>query len=403
MILQRVAILVLLCTSAFAQSDPIGIAECDAFIAAYQTCARSPGVPDNLKAAIQQGVDSLTTSLRGQANRGGGRNGIAQQCTAMHASVRANVVSVFKCDFPVTAAVTAYEEAEKKKAEPPTPAQALANRETAKTNAYTGVQNRIVDFYNFNKWLNTFVEENKLILSGVKTSSSFQFVMPVSNVDRLLEQLRVVTTMPGSIPDVDPAAMKFQAALERLEPLVSMLSRYEKTRAYLDDNFKLAREKSPELVNALKDTSIAAENFTAVLFSWEMVRDEARVAKMPPDSLAQRLTVVSLAARRAIMANDTVNRANTAAFSTALTALATANTGLSELLRSLKPPADSDCSGYADRIDTMTGTGRDLLRAFRGAASVSNTSNAFISAFNSAVNNLNGCKRDEPRASVVEK
>lgn len=139
-------------------SEPIGAPGTNQFIAADQACARLPGVTDNFKA-----------SVRRQAGRSCDQDGIGERCTRMHASVRANVAAVVKCDFHTSPAVIAAEVAKKKKNEPPI---AEAPRDVAITrqmDEYTGAQNSIVTLYKLKRGLAKNRTSNRAILADVLT------------------------------------------------------------------------------------------------------------------------------------------------------------------------------------------------------------------------------------------
>ena len=201
-----------------------------------------------------------------------------------------------------------------------------------------------------------------------------------------LDLLRDAAALPGAVPGVDEAGAALLAAMEAVEPTIARMSRYQATREFKEDNFKLAREQHPAIVSGMKAVIQAADTFGTALFDRGMARDEARVGTLPAGSVPQRLLATSLAARRAVRAHDAVRpRANPAPLQTAVAALAASNAALLETLGSASPKPNSYCTGYSDYIDTMIGAGRDLVADLRGNSSLSDDSRKFIDAYNKSV------------------
>ncbi len=393
MTLARAALLCVFAAPALAQPGPIGVAECDTFIAAYQTCARTPGLPDDRRATVQEGVDTLTTTLKTQAGRWFGRGDMSKECLQLHATLRRSMVASYKCDFPTNAAVTAADATQQ--ADGASPEQSAERQRIAKENAYTATQNNFLARYKLSSYESEYLTDNRAVLTeGAKLPASPRFFFPVPTIDTATQSLADAVALPGTVPDIDPAANTLLAAMQTLAPIVSKLERYQTTQAYEDDHFKLARETTPAFLAALKATVQAAAAYQRALGQHEIARDQARIKSLPEGSLEQRLVQTSLAARGTVTAYRDLTRSNTAPFAEALGTLNTVGGTLAEAVKG----ADSACVIYSSGIDRLVGEGRDLLREMRGTSDPSRAAEGFISQYNTAVDDLNRCQRYGMRA-----
>ncbi len=67
--------------------EPIGVTECDQFIARYEECINS-NVPESARASVRTQIDAMRTAWRNAASTPQGRAGLAQGCRAAQESAR---------------------------------------------------------------------------------------------------------------------------------------------------------------------------------------------------------------------------------------------------------------------------------------------------------------------------
>ena len=293
-----------LCGPALAEdAAPVGIGTCDNFLTAYAQCLRSPGVPSDAKTAIQQGIDSLRASFRNAAAQGASaRASIGQQCTSSHETVRARMIEAFKCDFPAASAMPVAADAPAAEPAPSAPVAKAAIDPAIeiarKVNAYTKVQNDIVETHPMGKQLAEHVRNNERVLRlGTKLGANVWYLFGVDDFDRQIADLKEALAMPGAVPEIDPAAAALVSAMEAVNPVIQSLYRYQKTRDFKQDGFKLAMAQEKPLEDGMRGAMAASDRFSAALFDRRMAIDEHRVAAMTAWSLPQALLSTSLKTR----------------------------------------------------------------------------------------------------------
>lgn len=72
--------------------DKIGVAECDDFIAKYESCVNSK-VPESMRATVKTQLDAMRTSWRQAAATPQGKAGLAQGCKAAHEQAKTSLAS----------------------------------------------------------------------------------------------------------------------------------------------------------------------------------------------------------------------------------------------------------------------------------------------------------------------
>ena len=394
---RRLLAAVLACTLpgvALAQTSsddtPTGIAACDAFLKAYAQCAATPGLPGNVRDGIPGPYPpSAAVSATPQG-------------AAMQAPNACNCTAPCGRDwFKLTSATSLPRTAPPPQPDQP-PATASATRpapdpsqqEAAKANAWIKAQNRLAEWHHMERDLASYLQgTERMPKPGAKPNPNNWYDFGISGFGNVIEELRAAAALPGTIPEVDDAGANLLAALEAVDPIITRLSRYQTTREFKEDNYKLAREQHPILVARMKAAIKAADLFSTALFDRGMARDEQRVASLPKGSLQQRLMATSLSARRAVRQHDLLqSRADTKPLLAAITELSDNNGALLATLNATKPKPDSYCNSYSEYIDTMIGSGRDLARDIRSGSNPSDTSQAFIRAYNNSVDKMASCQ-----------
>ena len=392
--LRHVLILACAAPGAAMAADPTGLPSCNAFLQAYRQCAASPGIPEAARPGILQSIESMGSSFRdAAAGSERARRTIAAQCVQTHAAVRQSLVRSFNCDFPAPAEASAGANAGA--GSPAAAAPDPEQQETVKANAWVKAQNDLVQWNHMERDLASYLSGNERMLKpGAKPSPDNWYEFSIGNFDTVIARLRDAAALPGTVPGVDKAGAALLAALEDVNPVIKRLSRYQTTREFKEDNYKLAREQHPILVSGMKAAIQAADTFSSALFDRGMERDERRVGTLPKGSLEQRLLATSLSARRAVRQHDRLRpRADTAPMLAALAELSDNNKALLATLDAAAPKPDSSCTSYASYVDSMIGSGRDLARDIRGGSNPSSTSESFIRAFNRSVDYLTRCER----------
>ena len=394
---RRLLAAVLACTLpgvALAQTSsddtPTGIAACDAFLKAYAQCAATPGLPGNVRDGIAGAIPSLRSNFR---NAPRGRDAGAE-CLQLHGSMRQGLVQAYKCDFPAPDGIAAAAGPAPATAPATRPAPDPSQQEAAKANAWIKAQNRLAEWHHMERDLASYLQgTERMPKPGAKPNPNNWYDFGISGFGNVIEELRAAAALPGTIPEVDDAGANLLAALEAVDPIITRLSRYQTTREFKEDNYKLAREQHPILVARMKAAIKAADLFSTALFDRGMARDEQRVASLPKGSLQQRLMATSLSARRAVRQHDLLqSRADTKPLLAAITELSDNNGALLATLNATKPKPDSYCNSYSEYIDTMIGSGRDLARDIRSGSNPSDTSQAFIRAYNNSVDKMASCQ-----------
>ena len=368
---------------------PTGIAACDAFLKAYAQCAATPGLPGNVRDGIAGAIPALRSSFR---NAPRGRDSGAE-CLQLHGSMRQGLVQAYKCDFPApdgTAAATGPAPSAAPAAQPaPDPNQ----QEAVKANAWVKAQNDLAEWHHMERDLASYLQgTERMPKPGAKPNFNNWYDFGISGFGSVIEELRAAAALPGAVPEVDAAGASLLAALEAVDPIITRLSRYQTTREFKEDNYKLAREQHPVLVARMKAAIKATDLFSTALFDRGMARDEQRVASLPKGSLQQRLMATSLSARRAVRQHDLLQpRADTKPMLAAAAELSDNNTALLATLDATKPKPDSYCNSYSEYIDAMIGSGRDLARDIHDGSNPSSSSGAFIRAYNNSVDKMASC------------
>ncbi len=84
-------------TTTSSTGDKIGVAECDDFIAKYESCVNSK-VPEAARATVKAQLDAMRTSWRQAAATPQGKAGLAQGCKMAHDQARASM-SAYQCTW----------------------------------------------------------------------------------------------------------------------------------------------------------------------------------------------------------------------------------------------------------------------------------------------------------------
>lgn len=375
---------------------PTGIESCDAFLRAYAQCAATPGLPGNVRDSIAGAIPTLRSSFRGAPGSRAYRD-TGAECLQLHGALRQSLIENYKCDFPAPAAAAGSSSAGAAPAAQPAPGP--DQQEVAKANAWTEAQNDLAEWHHMERDLASYLQgAERMPRPGAKPNANNWYSFNVSGFGSVIEKLRAAAALPGTIREVDEAGAALLAALEAVDPIITRLSRYQATREFKEDNYKLAREQHPILVARMKAAIKAADLFGTVLFDRGMARDEQRVASLPKASLAQRLLATSLSARRAVRQHDLLQpRGDTAPMLAAVAELSNNNKALLATLDAAKPKPDSYCTSYSEEIDIMVGSGRDLARDIRGGGNPSDTSEKFVRAYNKSVDKMASCQEREAR------
>ena len=390
---------------------PVGIESCDAFLAAYAQCAASAGVPESVRPNIRQGINTMRESFRDAVVRNeAARPTVAHQCAQAHEAVRRSMVDAFACDFPVlqpasqallqapaptVAAGAPVRSATRATPPPPSPEA----QELAKVNAYIEAQNHLVRSHPLQRQLAEYRRDNERVLKlGTKLGANVWYHFGIVDVDGVIEELETAVALPGTIPEVDPQAARLLASLRELNPTLKALIRYQTTREFKQDGYRLAREQHPILVTRVEAAIKAMDAYGTALFERELARDERRAAALPEDAPARRLLATSLALRRAVQRFEALGpKADVAPFLAALGEVGRANTQLETSLDGMSPKANSSCTGYADTVARVIGHGRDVARDIRGRGDPSGPAQLFNDTYNRSVRDFESCQRSESR------
>ena len=394
-----------LCGPALAEeSASIGIGTCDNFLTAYAQCVQSPGVPSDAKAAIQQGIDNLRATFRSAAAQGpSARSSIGQQCTSSHELVRARMIEAFKCDFPPASAMPVVADAPASEPAPAPVTKAAVDpavESARKVNAYTKVHNDIVETHPMGKQLAEHIRNNERVLKlGTKLGANAWYLFEIDDFDRQIADLKEAMALPGPVPEIDPAASALVSAMETVNPVIQTLYRYQKTRDFKQDGFKLAMAQEKPLEDGMRSVMAASDGFSKALFERRMKIDERRVDAMAAGSLAQTLLSTSLKTRLLLRQYDSLGKpADVPAFVAAIDAVRTSNRTLMEVTGAMSPKANSYCAEYSEALDSLIGHGRDLADAVKAKQSAGDASAAFARDYNSSIDYYAKCLRDEARA-----
>jgi|GEM_PF-5495368 len=388
-------------------AQPVGIGVCDNFLAAYSQCAASSAVPEAARGAIQQGIDSMRTSFRSAAGQSAAaRESIRQQCVSSHDMVRTRMIEAFKCEFPAASAMPVVADAP---VQTPTPAPAAKAAAVAddpavsvakKVNAYTKVQNDIVETHPMGKQLAEHIRNNERVLKlGTKLGANAWYLFGIDDFDRQITDLKAAMAMPGSVPEVDPAAAGLLTAMEAVNPVIKELYRYQKTRDFKEDGFKLAMAREKPLEDGMRGAMAASDAFSTALFERRMGIDEARLAGLKTGSLAYGLLGTSLKTRVLLRRYDAMEKpADVPAFLSALDEVRASNKALMAIGDGLSPKANSYCADYSEALDALIGHGRDLAATVKAKRDPGDESGAFARDYNKSVDYYGRCLKDETRA-----
>ena len=386
-------------------AQPVGLGACDNFLAAYAQCAASPSVPADSRMAIQQGIEALRSSFRSAvAQDPAARETVRQQCVSSHELVRSRLMEALKCDFPaastMTVAADSVAPAAPATAKPAAKASDPAAEVAKKANAYTKLQNEMVERRPMARQLSEHITNNERVLKlGTKLGANAFYLFGIDDFDPQIADLKEAMALPGALPEVDPAAASLLSALEAVNPVIKELYRYQKMREFKEDGFKLAKEREKPLEDGMRGAIRANTAFSTALFDRRMAIDEARLAKMETGSLAQGLLATSLKTRLLIRQYDAMEKpADVPAFMTALDAMRESNKALIATTTGLSPKANSYCAEYSEALDSLVGSGRDLAGDMKAKRGIGDTSAAFARNYNSSVDYYGKCLKDEARA-----
>ena len=391
---------------------PVGIESCDAFFEAYAQCAASPGVPEAVRPNIRQGINNLRESFREAVTRNEAvRTTIAHQCAQAHETVRKSMVEAFKCDFPglppaSQAILQAAPPAVAARSPDARPARSVAPpaspeaQAAAKADAYTEAQNHLVRSHPIERQLADYRRDNERVLKPkFKPGADAWYHFGIVDFDGVIGELETAIALSGVVPEVDTPAASLLASLRTLNPTLKALTRYQTTRAFKEDGFRLAREQHPILVPQVEAAAKAMDAYGTALFDREMARDQRRAAALPADAPARRLLDTSLALKRAVKRFEALGpKSDVAPFLAALGEVSTANRQLGTTFDALAPKADSACTGYADTVASVIGHGRDVARDIKAKGDPSQPAQLFNDTYNRSVRDIETCIRNETRA-----
>ena len=387
-------------------AQPVGLGACDNFLAAYSQCVASPGVPEAARGAIQQGIDGMRTSFREAARQDArARESIRQQCVSSHEMVRTRMIEAFRCEFPAASAMPVVADTVVETPAPAPVAKAAVAEEPAvavakKVNAYTKVQNDIVDGHPMGKELAEHIRNNERVLKlGTKLGANAWYLFGIGDFDRQIADLKAAMAMPGSVPEVDPKAAALAAALEGVNPVIKELYRYQKMRDFKEDGFKLAMAREKPLEDGMRAAMAASDAFSTALFERRMGIDEKRLAGMEAGSLPYGLLATSLKTRVLLRRYDAMEKpGDVPAFTAALDEVRASNKALAGTTDGLSPKADSACADYSEALDALIGHGRDLADRVKAKRDPSDESAAFARDYNKSVDYYGRCLKGEARA-----
>ena len=407
MSVRLIAAAILVGITGAARAQPVGIDTCDAFLTAYEQCAASSGVPAAARPGLQQGITSMRDSFRSSV---AGNPRVAatlrQQCLQMQSSVRQSLNEAFKCAMPeatVPAGLSAPpippRREESATARPPAPPSA-EQRSIEKVNAYVEVQNDYVGRRSLAKGLAEYRRDNERVLKpGAKPGGNNWYHFGFGDYDSLIEKLEAAIALPTPVPELDGPAAALLAAMKGLNPVVKTLDRYQESREFNEDSFKLAREQDPIFLSRARTLMQAADAFGDALFAREIARDEKRLAGLPDASLARRVLATSLIARKVVRHYEALGPgADTAPFLASIAELSASNKALYGAMDALSPKPESSCSNYAKTLDSLIGYGRDVARDIKSGSDPSQPAERFGTYYNNSVRDLERCQEREARA-----
>ena len=382
-----------------AVAQPVGIGTCDAFIAAYEKCAAT--VPEPTRAALIDGINNMRTLFRDAGNSSAAaRKTVTAQCVQTHELTRPRLIEAFKCDFPPPGPITQADAPFTPPKTPAKPPQDPAEPTRAKTEAYIEAQNGLVEHRSLDKDLAEYIRNNERVLRlGTKLGADAWFSFGINDLDRDIERLDAAIALPGAVPQVDPAAVQLRAALQAVNPIIKTLDRYQTTRGFKEDGFKLLQAQNAAFVSGMRGAIKALDLYAGALFDMGLARDETRLAAMTQGSLAERLLSTSLSTRRLLNHYQRYQPGDDLApLTAALSAVARTNTALHAAIDALQPKPDSYCNGYAREVDTVLGYGRDIARDLKARSNPGSTSDQFIGAYNKTIDYHQRCEEREARA-----
>ena len=381
--------------------ESTGVPECDAMLKAYSSCAASPGLPQGVAPGLTQAIEGMRTNFRTTAaGSAAAHRTIGAQCLQMHGIMSKQLTESLKCDFPGPATTTAAAAAASPGTPAPAPTQDMSERQAiTKVNAYTEVQNSLASRSLASQLADHRRINERVLKLGTKLGANAYYQFSINDFDRIIERLEKAMSLPGAIPEVDPAAEHLLAALQAVNPTVKTLERYQKTREFKVDEYKLAREQEPILVSGMSAAADAASDFSTALFNRSLARDEARLATLTPATLPHQLLTTSLATRRLMQRYKALGTPDSVQpFQDAITPVIAANKDLADTIATLKDKVDSDCTSYSEDIDSMIGRARDLAGDLLSRSNPKQSSEGFIRYYNNAVDHMTSCRRDEARA-----
>ncbi|ALN75014.1 DUF3829 domain-containing protein [Aureimonas sp. AU20] len=130
--------------------------------------------------------------------------------------------------------------------------------ELAKSNAYITAANESSGA--FGNALATYRDTVSPKLSGNRPLETYA-VVPVQLVTKIRTRLETAGAMQGSIPELDPAARDYAAAIAAFEPVNNGLSNYAQSKGFLTDGGAKARAEDPAFVASLAKVADAETVF----------------------------------------------------------------------------------------------------------------------------------------------
>lgn len=190
-------------------------------------------------------------------------------------------------------------------------------------------------------------------------------VVSVQQLTKIRTRLEAASAMDGSIPELDPAARSYAAAITAFEPVNNGLSNYAQSKGYLTDGGAKARAEDGAYVASLTKV-VDAEK---VFFDKIEARDEqlmrAAYDNAPEGSVARYRAGIVLRGKTAMkdvvtVFTDSANVAARQAFSKNLDEMATMVENWDRAVRAEKPEG---CPALQGSFNSVIANGRNAVQS----------------------------------------
>lgn len=119
----------------------------------------------------------------------------------------------------------------------------------AKSNAYIIAANESSGL--FGRALETYQNRVSPQLSGDRPLETYE-VVPVQQVSKIRTRLENAGAMEGEVPEIDPAARDYAAAIAAFEPVNNGLANYAQSKGFLTDDGAKARAEDAAFLTSLR-------------------------------------------------------------------------------------------------------------------------------------------------------